>query len=189
MNLDGAAFRLQWRTKEVVEAGDLLGLPPTDHALLLYNNVRFRLCDLSSIVDETAFLQRFDEFQQQPLSTAQTHRLWFVEYLMVLAFGKAFTSSPRQTNTTPPGADFAVRALALLPNVAFMQDERPALLAIEVLSLIALYFQSIDMRSPAYQFVCTTAHLDHWKVTADGIYQGWTSTSPCAARWIAPRCF
>lgn len=37
--------------------------------------------------------------------------------------------------------------------MAFLQDQRPALQAIEVLSLAALYFHSIDMRSAAYQYV------------------------------------
>lgn len=38
-----------------------------------------------------------------------------------------------------------------MPDVAEMQEE--GLLAVEVLSLAALYFQAIDMRISAYQLV------------------------------------
>lgn len=154
LNLDGAAFRLRWQPKAEVDSSDLLKLPPVDQALFLYNTVKFRLGEIFSVVDERNFLQRFNEFHKHPLETAQTQRLWFVEYLMLLAFGKAFTSYINTTAAAPPGSELAVRALSLLPDVAFLQDDRPALLAIEVLALIALYFQSIDMRSPAYQYVC-----------------------------------
>lgn len=153
LNLDGAAFRLHWHSKAEVDSSDLLKLPPIDQALFLYNTVKFRLGEIFSVVDQPNFLRIFDEFHKNPLKTAQTERLWFVEYLMLLAFGKAFTSYMNTTTVAPPGSELAVRALSLLPDVAFLQDERPALLAMEVLALIALYFQSIDMRSPAYQYV------------------------------------
>lgn len=154
LNLDGTAFRLRWQPKTEVDSNDLVRLPPVDHALLLYNTVKFRLGELFGIVDEKNFLIIFDEFHKNPLKTAQTHLLWFIKYLMVIAFGKALISYPNQTTASPSGSDLATRALSLLPDVAFLQDERPALLAIEVCALIALYFQSVDMRSPAYQYVC-----------------------------------
>lgn len=122
--------------------------------MLLYNTVKFRLGELFGIVDEKNFLRIFEEFHQNPLETAQTHLLWFIKYLMVIAFGKALISYPNPTALSPSGSDLAARALSLLPDVAFLQDERPALLAIEVCALVALYFQSVDMRSPAYQYVC-----------------------------------
>ncbi|KAJ5761514.1 hypothetical protein N7533_003553 [Penicillium manginii] len=153
LNLDGAAFRLHWHSKAEVDSSDLLKLPPIDQALFLYNTVKFRLGEIFSVVDQPNFLRIFDEFHKNPLKTAQMERLWFVEYLMLLAFGKAFTSYMNTTTVAPPGSELAVRALSLLPDVAFLQDERPALLAMEVLALIALYFQSIDMRSPAYQYI------------------------------------
>ncbi|CAG8927946.1 unnamed protein product [Penicillium salamii] len=153
LNLDGTAFRLHWQPKAVVDASDLVKLPPVDHASMLYNIVKFRLGELFGIVDEKSFLKLFDEFHRCPLKTAQMHPLWFIKYLMILAFGKALTSYPNPTAIAPSGSDLAARALSLLPDVAFLQDERPALLAIEVLALIALYFQSIDMRSPAYQYI------------------------------------
>ncbi|KAH7009506.1 hypothetical protein EDB80DRAFT_713441 [Ilyonectria destructans] len=153
LNLDGAAFRLQWQPKTRVDASDLLNTPSVDHALFLYNTVKFRLGELFSIVDDAQFLRLFDEFHKQPLQVAQANVLWFVEYLIILAFGKAFTSYPDQKAAAPSGSELASRALSLLPDVAFLQEVRPAMLAIEVFTLIALYFQSIDMRSPAYHYI------------------------------------
>ncbi|CAI7663427.1 unnamed protein product [Penicillium pancosmium] len=66
---------------------------------------------------------------------------------MLLAFGKAFTSYVNSTAGAPPGSELAVRALSLLPDVAFLQDDRPALLAMEVLALIALNYKYLtDIR-------------------------------------------
>ncbi|KAF4470862.1 Fungal specific transcription factor domain-containing [Fusarium albosuccineum] len=151
--LYGAAFRLQWQAKSQVDAGDIANLPPMDHAFFLYHTVRFRLGELFRMIDEPRFLGPFEDFHRQPLQTAQEHRLWFVEYLLILAFGKALTPSRGPTANGPPGCELATRALSLLPDVAFLQDERPAVQAIEVLSLAALYFYAIDMRSPAYQYI------------------------------------
>ncbi|CAG7923000.1 unnamed protein product [Penicillium olsonii] len=153
LNLDGAAFRLHWQPKLAVDASDLVKLPPVDHALMLYNIVKYRLGELFGIVDEKSFLCSFDEFHRSPLKTAQMLPLWFIKYLMILAYGKALTSYPDPAAVAPSGSDLATRALSLLPDVAFLQDERPALLAIEILALIALYFQSLDMRSAAYQYI------------------------------------
>ena len=122
---------------------------------MLYNIVKYRLGELFGIVDEKGFLRSFDEFHKSPLKTAEMHPLWFIKYLIILAYGKALTSYPDPAAVAPSGSDLATRALSLLPDVAFLQDERPALLAIEILALIALYFQSLDMRSAAYQYVCS----------------------------------
>ncbi|KAF5012215.1 hypothetical protein FDECE_1731 [Fusarium decemcellulare] len=160
LHLDGAAFRLQWQAKSQVDAGDIANLPPMDHAFFLYHTVKFRLGELFRMIDEPRFLGPFEDFHRQPLQTAQEHRLWFVEYLLILAFGKALTPSRGPTANGPPGCELAARALSLLPDVAFLQDERPAVQAIEVLSLAALYFYAIDMRSPAYQYVCQPYPLE-----------------------------
>ncbi|CAK7231773.1 hypothetical protein SBRCBS47491_008043 [Sporothrix bragantina] len=156
LHLDGAALqnRLRWQAKANVDADDLTRLPPADHARFLFHTVQFRLGELFAVVDEAAFLARFEAFQQAPLATATAHRLWFVEYLLVLAFGMAYTSPTTLVSGSvgPPGCDLAARALSLLPDVAFLQDERPAMQALEVFFLAALYLKSVDMRSPAYQY-------------------------------------
>ncbi|KAI5460691.1 hypothetical protein BGZ63DRAFT_488712 [Mariannaea sp. PMI_226] len=191
LNLDGAAFRLRWQSKPSADASDLAKLPALDYALFVYNTVKFRLGELFCIVDEARFFRVFDEFHKQPLPTAQTHNLWFVEYLLILAFGKAFMSSPSLTPDSPPvppGSDLAARALSLLPDVAFLQDDRPALLAIEVLSLAALYFHAIDMRSPAYQYIGQALRLSlhdglHCRVSDEVV--GPDLAARCSNTWWA----
>lgn len=57
----------------------------------------------------------------------------------------------------PSGSAFASRAMALMPDIAELHDE--GLLSIEVLSLAALCFRSIDMRVSAFQYVSPCTHL------------------------------
>jgi hypothetical protein len=149
VNCDGTAFRLRWETKPSVEHSDLSNLPAADYARYLYDSVKFRLGELFAIVDEAHFMSQFERFQRDQWQIACTQRLWFVEYLLILAYGKALLSHPDRSPV--PGSDFAARAMALLPDAAQLHEEGAP--AIEVLALVALYFQSIDMRVTAYQYV------------------------------------
>ncbi|KAK4500752.1 hypothetical protein PRZ48_008942 [Zasmidium cellare] len=151
-NMDGAAFRLRWNPSATIEPSDVKNLPAADYTQYLYSTVRFHLAELWGIIDDSQFMKRFNQFQTSCLETARNHRLWFVQYLFVLAFGKAFLNHPGQsTSGAPPGSEFASRAMALMPDVADMHEE--GILAVEVLSLAALYFQAIDMRISAYQLI------------------------------------
>lgn len=137
----------------MIDQNDLRGLPASDYASYLYNTVKFHLAELSGLIHESSFLAHFDRFQSSPLDTACNNRLWFIQYLFVLAFGKAFLAQPGQTiSGSPPGSEYAARAMALFPDVAQLHDAD--LLGIEVLTLVALYFQAIDQRTVAYQYVC-----------------------------------
>ncbi|PPJ55688.1 hypothetical protein CBER1_05872 [Cercospora berteroae] len=149
LNNDGTAFRLRWETKTAVEPGDLNDLPAADYALYLYNSVKFRLGELFGIMDEASFMNHFERFHREPWQVATEQRLWFVEYLLILAYGKALLSHPGRSPV--PGSDFAARAMALLPDAATLHEE--GMHSIEVLALVALYFQSIDMRVTAYQYI------------------------------------
>ena len=149
LNNDGTAFRLRWETKSSVEPSDLTNLPAADYARYLYDSVKFRLGELFGIVDEVNFMSNFERFHCDQSQIARTERLWFVEYLLILAYGKALLSHPDRSSV--PGSDIAARAMALLPDAAQLHEAGPH--AIEVLALVALYFQSIDMRATAYQYV------------------------------------
>ena len=143
LNTDGTAFRLHWEPKVAVDSSDLRGLPPKDYALHLFNTCRFHFGELFGIVDEARFLVLFESFHRDGLRVAQKERLWFCSYLLLMAFGKAFLASSHHP--------FASRAMALLPDPAYMHDA--GLPGIELLALVALYFQSIDMRSTSYQYI------------------------------------
>jgi proline utilization trans-activator len=123
-----------------------------DYASYLYNTVQFHLAELSGLIHAKTFHHQFELFQSNPLETASNNRLWFIQYLFVLAFGKAFLAHSGQSNTaSPPGSEYAACAMALLPDVSELHNAH--LLAIEVLALVSLYFQSIDQRAVAYQYV------------------------------------
>ncbi|KAI1452453.1 hypothetical protein F4805DRAFT_447319 [Annulohypoxylon moriforme] len=163
LNLDGTAFRLRWQSKSMVDDHDLKNLPAADYALYLYNTAKFHLAELFSIVDEPFFLAQFERFHKNPWETAQTQRLWFIEYLLFLAYGQAFLASGPWFNS-PPGSHLAARALSLLPDPAYMHEENVR--SIEVLVLVALYLQSIDMRAAAYQYIGQALRLAY----IEGIY-------------------
>ena len=131
-------------------AKDVQDLPPSDFALHLYHTAKFHLGELFGAVDEVQFHAKLEHFQQQPLETAQAERSWFTTYLLLLAFGKAFLAT-RRGSTDLPGSQYAARAMSLLPDPAQMHDS--SIPSIETLILVALYFQSIDMRSSAYQYI------------------------------------
>lgn len=85
-----------------------------------------------------------------PVTKATECRLWFVQFLLVLAFGKAFLSWPRNTKD-PPAASFFVRAMSLMPEMTSMWKD--SLMAIEVLALAGLFLYSIDYRESAHVYV------------------------------------
>ncbi|KAF2440812.1 hypothetical protein P171DRAFT_488407 [Karstenula rhodostoma CBS 690.94] len=143
LNTDGTAFRLVWEPKAAVDVSDLKVLPPKDYALHLYNTCRFHFGELFGIVDEASFFVHFEAFHKDGLRVAQRERLWFCSYLLLMAFGKAFLASSH--------ISFATRAMALLPDPTHMHDA--GIPGIELLALVALYFQSIDMRSTCYQYI------------------------------------
>ncbi|KAL1639382.1 hypothetical protein SLS58_007963 [Diplodia intermedia] len=166
LNLDGTAFRLRWQPKPMLEPSDLKNLPPMDYAFYLYNTVKYHLGELFGIIDEPYFLAQFERFHKAPWETARAHTLWFTEYLLILAYGKAFLAPSNHSGTAPPGSEFAARAMALLPDPAQLHDE--GMLAIEFLALIGqavrlCYIEGIqrqvpdDVVSPGFASRCNTA--------------------------------
>ncbi|KAJ5404987.1 transcriptional regulator family: Fungal Specific TF [Penicillium sp. CMV-2018d] len=149
-HIDGVAFKLTWRPYPPDEVPDVTNLPPLDYALFLFNTVKFYFGFLSFMIDESAYLQDLHEFYRDPPAKAASNRPWYCQYLLVLAFGKAFLIQ-RNSSGTPPGHQYASRAMALLPDLSGV-DEDP-LGCIQALSLGAVYLQSIDMRRAAFQHI------------------------------------
>ncbi|KAJ5159547.1 transcriptional regulator family: Fungal Specific TF [Penicillium canariense] len=149
-HLDGMAFKLQWRPLPPDEVPDVTNLPPLDYALFLFSTVKFYFGFLSLIIDEEAYLRDLHEFYKNPTVKAASARYWYVQYLLVLAFGKAFLTH-KNPSGTPPGHQYASRAMALLPDLSGMHED--PLTCIQALSLGAVYLQSIDMRRAAFQHI------------------------------------
>ncbi|KAJ6099362.1 hypothetical protein N7467_000897 [Penicillium canescens] len=149
-HIDGTAFRLHWRPFPPDEVPDVTNLPPLDYAFFLFNTVKFYFGFLSFMIDEPAYLRELHEFYKDPAAKAASARPWYCQYLLVLAFGKAFLTQ-KNSSGTPPGHQYASRAMALLPDLSGI-DEDP-LACIQALSLGAVYLQSIDMRRAAFQHI------------------------------------
>ncbi|CAG7952694.1 unnamed protein product [Penicillium olsonii] len=149
-HIDGTAFKLHWRPFPPDEVPDVTNLPPLDYALFLFNTVKFYFGFLSFMIDETAYLRDLHEFYRDPAAKAAAARPWYCQYLLVLAFGKAFLTQKNHSGS-PPGHQYASRAMALLPDLSGI-DEDP-LACIQALSLGAVYLQSIDMRRAAFQHI------------------------------------
>ncbi|CEI41075.1 unnamed protein product [Fusarium venenatum] len=149
-HLDGVAFRLQWRPLMPEEHPDISNLPPSDYAFFLVQTARFYLGPLASLIDETEFLQHFKELYQDASTKAASCKLWYAQYLLMIAFGKAFLGG-KSADGSPPGYQYAARAMPLMPELAGIALD--PILSAQALTLAAIYFQSIDMRVAAYQHI------------------------------------
>jgi len=102
------------------------------------------------LFDEDEFLQHLHEFYAEAPEKVGSSRLWYTQYLLVLAFGKGFLNGPKTLGGLS-GSEFFTRAMSVLPDTPELHEE--PVLAVEVLNLIALYFYCLDMRQTAYSYV------------------------------------
>ncbi|KAF9694385.1 hypothetical protein EKO04_007231 [Ascochyta lentis] len=91
-----------------------------------------------------------NHFYQDPMTYAEAHLIWFIHYLVLMAFGKAFVTQTRR-GSEPPGLQLFERALRLLPDVTFLINERVE--STETLCCIALYLESVDHRTAAHVYI------------------------------------
>lgn len=143
---DKGAYPLQWTPLRPDEDPDVSNLPPLDYALLLLQTAKFYLGDLFALIDEADFVRNVHELYDNPAAKAQSSRTWYALFLLVLAFGKAFPV--RNKGRGPPGSQYALRAMAMLPDMTGLHED--PVQSIQTLALAALYFQSVDMRLAAY---------------------------------------
>ncbi|KAL4787722.1 hypothetical protein BJX76DRAFT_369010 [Aspergillus varians] len=147
---DGMAFTLQWKPVYSDEVIDISNLLPLDYSLFLFNATKFYFGFLSFLIDEELYLRNLHDFYRDPAATANSSRYWYAQYLLVLAFGKAFLAQ-KSPSGSPPGHQYASRAMALLLDLSGMHED--PLMCIQALSLGAVYLQSIDMRRAAFQHI------------------------------------
>ncbi|KAL4798763.1 fungal-specific transcription factor domain-containing protein [Aspergillus venezuelensis] len=150
-NLDGTAFKLKWWPLPPDGIPDLSDLPPLDYGLYLLQTVRFNFGPLFYIIDESTFTRNLYGFYASPEERARDMPMWLAQYLLVIAFGKAFLAPCRRQNAPPDGYQYAARAMSLMPDMSGVLPK--PLQCIEALALAALYFQSIDMRVAAYNHI------------------------------------
>ncbi|OJJ79766.1 putative C6 transcription factor [Aspergillus glaucus CBS 516.65] len=149
--VDGDAYQIHWSQASSDEPPDISGLPSIDYALYMLSTVKFHLSPMYRFFDEKEFLCNLYEFYDNAPVKAQESRLWYIQFLMVLAFGEAFLTPMRTAENTENWTRFFTRALSLLPDITGLWQD--PILAIEVLALIALYFHSVDIRDTAYCYI------------------------------------
>ncbi|KAI0425319.1 hypothetical protein F5Y09DRAFT_335067 [Xylaria sp. FL1042] len=126
-------------------------LPSLDHCIYLINAVKFHCCQVFHLFDEETFMESLYTFYDNHLQEPRpSEELWYVHFLLILAFGKGFTTKKSQ-GKRPPGEAYFSKALHLLPNMIMLWT-RPVEAA-EVLSCIALYLQCIDSRIVAHNYI------------------------------------
>ncbi|KAE8152978.1 Zn(II)2Cys6 transcription factor [Aspergillus avenaceus] len=149
--LDRDIYPLQWKPIADEEPLDATGLPSMDHALYLFNTVKFHLGEKYLFFEDETFVEHMHDFYYgNAVKKASECRLWFIQFLLVLAFGNAFLQQSRSSGD-PPGSKFFVRAMSLMPDLASLWKD--SLLAIEVLALAGLYLYSIDHRESAHVYL------------------------------------
>ncbi|KAM0553232.1 hypothetical protein ACHAPJ_007520 [Fusarium lateritium] len=148
---DGSAYDLGWDGSRITPAPDPPIMPSLDHAVFLTNTVKFHCGQLFHLFDEETFMSYLHEFYSDPTAYIAAADLRYIHLLLVLAFGKAFAENNNYQAKRPPGADYFVTALRLLPSIHILVYE--PLISTEILCCIALYFQSLDYRHSSHGFI------------------------------------
>lgn len=133
-----------------ISQSDIAGIPSMDLALYYLQSVKFRTHPILHLFDEADFSFHLHRFYESPATYGQSNRIWFVHFLILMAFGKAFVKQTQPTRG-PTGSDLFARALRLLPDTTYLCYEPVE--STEILCCIALYLQSIDHRSAAHIYV------------------------------------
>jgi hypothetical protein len=159
--IEDDVYTLSWNIRPPHEKPDVTGLPSLDHGIYLFHTFKFHLGQTYRLFDEVEFVNQIRDFYSDAQSRAEENRLWYVKFLLILAFGTAFHSSQRMPSNEPPGSKFFVRAMGLMPDhTALWKD---SLFAIEILAMVGLYLYSIDERESAHVYVSGPFCYYHWK--------------------------
>jgi hypothetical protein len=153
VHVEGQAYKINLQ-KPTVSDSDVAGLPSIDLSLYYLQTLKFRTCPLFYLFDEAHFTSHLHRFYETPATYAQDFQAWFVHYLILMAFAKAFTASSPPSNVTSSFEMFS-RALRLLPEITQLCEDPVG--STEILCCIALYLQSVDHRVAASIYVSINA--------------------------------
>jgi hypothetical protein len=144
---DGSAYRLPWNGSRSMPDSSTLAVPSIDYAIFLVNAVKFHCSQLVHLLEEDEFMLDLHAFYANADNELSKDTLWYIHFLLIMAFGKSFVQQKHHA-TRLPGTDFFVQALRLLPDTNRLCRE--PILAAEILCCIALYLQALDSRNAAH---------------------------------------
>jgi proline utilization trans-activator len=148
---DGSAYDLPWDGTRSLPDSTSPVIPSIDYAIFLINAVKFHCAQLVHLFDEDEFMANMHAFYSNSETGAWKESMWYIHFLIILAFGKTFIQA-KGNAPRPPGANFFVQALQLLPDTNRLCRE--PVTAVEILCCIALYLQALDSRNAAHVTVC-----------------------------------
>lgn len=128
---------LTWNPIGLNEQPNVDNIPSQDYALFLTSTVKYHLGSLYEIVDDDSFHSQMERFYEDPSAVAFQSRFWYAQFLMILAFGDAFTLSG--SGKSIPGIHYASRALSILPGIVPVEKRINSVAAVEAFCLVALY--------------------------------------------------
>ena len=150
MLFDGSAYDLPWDGTRSLPDSTSPVIPSIDYAIFLINAVKFHCGRLFHVFDEQTFMSHFKRFHDSDDAKGDIPILWYVHYLLILAFGKEFVVRAAK-GRKPAGADLYVKAAKLLPDIIYLRTD--PIQSIEILICAALYLQCLDLRSGAHNMV------------------------------------
>ena len=148
---DGTTYDLPWDGLRITESPDAPVLPSLDHAMFLINSVQFHCAQIFHLFDEESFMAELYEFYADPAPQVMGASLFYIHLLLIIAFGKALVNQDNQQRK-PPGIEFFSKALQILPDVHVLV--RTPAISTEILCCVSLFFQCLDHRNSAYNYVC-----------------------------------
>lgn len=148
----GNAYDLKWDGASTNTGCPPVTIPAIDHSIYLINAVKFHCAQLYHIFDEDTFMSTFYAFYENPSDRGAIDKLWYVHFMVVLAFGKGFTV--RKRGKDAPGLEYFLEALQSLPSMIMLW--RHPVHAVEVLTCIALYLHCLDYRIVAQNYVSSS---------------------------------
>ncbi|KAJ5514652.1 Transcription factor [Penicillium fimorum] len=146
---DETTYELGWDGLRTTPGLDVPVVPTRDHTMYLINAVQFRCGQLYHLFEENEFMSSLQRFYSGD-GQSMTNSLWYIHFLLILAFGKGFVQ-PMAQGRKPPGVHYFVKALQLLPDPTALY--RDPMLGTEILCCIALYYQCVDFRTSAHNYI------------------------------------
>lgn len=146
---EGTAYDLGWDGSRTDPSPESPVIPTLDHAIFLINAVRFRCGQLYHLFDDSDFMESLYSFYSEDQRT-RPRGLWYIHFLIIIAFGKMFTQV-QYLKGKPPGISLFVKALQILPDHTLLYSS--PMVSTEILCCIAIFYQSLDCRTASHNYV------------------------------------